>query len=173
MSRITTIFISLLVVFLLGFFYAWPQYHRVIGLTADLQERKIELELKKDYFTSVEKAAQELEQYKEEVVKIDSAIPTKSSLPSLFNFVGTTASQNGLILAKIGKFSVSPSREREGIKDIFLEVTLAGSYSSFKNFLAALEKTSRIIKAENIIFKAPKPEEDSFSFDLKLKAYSY
>lgn len=173
MSRITTIFISLLVVFLLGFFYAWPQYQRVSGLMNELQERKTELKLKKEYFVSVKEAASNLESYQEEIAKIDSALPSKPFLPSLFRFANDAAAQNGLIMTEVGKFSVTPSRNRPELKEIFLEVSLSGPYSSLRNFLSAVEKSSRMIEIDSLVFDSAEAKDNTSPFSLKLKAHSY
>ncbi|OHA70000.1 MAG: hypothetical protein A3H01_01690 [Candidatus Wildermuthbacteria bacterium RIFCSPLOWO2_12_FULL_40_9] len=173
MSRIATIFASLLVIFLLGVFYTWPQYQRILGFTAELQERNTELKLKKDYFASVKKVAEELDQYKEEIAKVDSAIPVNPFLPSLFNFTKETAAQNGFVLTKVGRFGVSSSREQQGLREIAFDVSLAGEYSALENLLSALEQSARIIEAENIIFTVREKGDSNPPLELKLKAYSY
>lgn len=173
MSRIATIFISLLVIVLLGVFYTWPEYQRVLGLTSELQERNTELRLKKNYFDSVKKADEDLKGYKEEIAKIDSAIPEKTSLPSLLNFINKTASENGLILSRIGKFSTRQSQDQSSLKEIFLEISLAGEYSALDSFLSALEKSSRIIEADSIVFSLTDQGSKESPFKIQLRAYSY
>jgi len=164
MSRVATIFVSLLAVFLLGIFYAWPQYQRVSSLMNELQEKNIELKVKKDYFNSVKQAAEELNGYQEEIAKVDSAIPSRPFLPSLFHFVSQISSQNGLILTKVGKFSVSPAKDKPDLK---------GPYPATKSFLASLEKSSRIIEVESIDFAPDKAGNEGSPFTLRLKTHSY
>ena len=174
MPRITTISISILIVFVVGFFFTWPQYQNLRNITAEVREKKVELQYKEEYFSNLRKTSEELKNYESEISKIDSVLPSGLFLPSLFNFLDKTASQNGLILKQVGKFSVISSKEKpERIKEIHLEITISGSYPAFKNFLSALEKTARFVEAENIVFSFPKSEEEHFSFDLKIKAYSY
>lgn len=173
MSRITTISICLLIVFVVGFFLVWPQYQNFRELTAEVRARKTELQYKEEYFSNLRKISEELKNYELEISKIDSALPSDPFLPSLFNFLTKTAAQNGLILKDIGKFSVTSSREKPEIKEIYLEIIVTGSYPAFKNFLSALEKTARFVEVENIAFSFPKLEEEMFSFNLKIKAYSY
>ncbi|KKQ77235.1 MAG: hypothetical protein US98_C0009G0009 [Parcubacteria group bacterium GW2011_GWC1_38_6] len=173
MSRVATIFVSLLAVFLLGIFYAWPQYQRVSSLMNELQEKNIELKVKKDYFNSVKQAAEELNGYQEEIAKVDSAIPSRPFLPSLFHFVSQISSQNGLILTKVGKFSVSPAKDKPDLKEIMIEVSFSGPYPATKSFLASLEKSSRIIEVESIDFAPDKAGNEGSPFTLRLKTHSY
>lgn len=172
MSRTNAILISLLGVFIIGFFLIFPRYQNLKETNLKVQEKRTELQYKEEYFSNIRKTSDELKNYEGELSKIDSAFPADPSLPSLFNFLEKTASQNGLILKYIGTFSVNSSEEKPAIKDISINVTVAGSYPAFKNFLVGLEKTARFIEVENVLFSIPAKDEP-FSFALKLKAHSY
>jgi len=173
MSRQTTILINLLAVFLIGFFLVWPQYQNLRRLNIEIQTKRTELQYKEEYFSNIKTISEELKKYETELSKIDSALPSGPSLPSLFNFLEKTSSQNGLIFKYVGTFSVTPLEANSGIKGIYLNIAVAGSYPAFKNFLASLEKTARLIEVDNISFSTPQKAEEPFSFNLKIKAYSY
>ena len=170
MSRLTSIFINFAIVFLLGYFWIFPQYQDLQEVNAELRNKRAELQQKEDYFSKIEKAAQALERYKTELSKIDSALPSEPSLSSILNIVERSATENGLILRDVGDFKVADF-ERES-REIRLEIGLVGAYPALKNFLSALERNSRLIIAENIIFSTPKPTEP-FIFNLIVKTYSY
>jgi len=172
MSRTTAILISLLGVFIIGFFLIFPQYQNLKETNLKIQEKRTELQYKEEYFSNLKKISEELKNYELELSKIDSALPSDPSLPSLFNFLEKASSQNGLILKYVGSFSVTPSEKKPEIKEIDLNITVAGSYPAFKNFLSTLEKIARFVEVENVAFSFPK-EEEPFSFNLKIKAYSY
>lgn len=172
MSKTTSILICLVATFLVGFFLVAPKSQDLRELNFNVQEKKVELQYKEAYFSNIKKLSNELTNYEGELSKIDSAFPVDSSLPSLFNFLDKTSAQNGLILKYIGTFSVTSSEEKPAIKDISINVTVAGPYPAFKNFLSALEKTARFIEVENVLFSTPAKDEP-FSFALKIKAHSY
>lgn len=183
MNKQIVIFISLLTILSLGIFLIWPKYQTLKEIQLKVSEKKTELQYKEEYFANLEKISQELEKYKEELAKINSALPEDPSLPTLYNFLEKASSQNGLILKKIGDFSIAPlvppqettTQEAASgeIKEIRLGFEVAGSYSALKNFLATLEKSARLIEVEVISFSSPKAGENLFSFELTIKTYSY
>lgn len=170
MSRLTSIFINFVIVFLLGYFWIFPQYQALQGVNADFRNKRSELQQKEDYFSKIEKASQALEEYKTELSKIDSALPSEPSLSSILNIAERSATENGLILRDVGDFKVADF-ERE-LKEIRLEIGFVGAYPALKNFLSALERNSRLIIAEKITFTTPKLNEP-FIFNLVIKTYSY
>lgn len=171
MSRITIITITIPLIIILGTFFTWPQYQSVRGLGIEIREKNQELQSKEEYFSKVKDVSKQLEEYQEEVLKIDSSLPSDPSLPSLFNFLDKTAAESGMILVQVGGFSISPSRTKNGLKEILADISVSGDYESFKNFTTALENTSRIIELENINFAYS--EKEPLLFRLKIKAYSY
>ena len=173
MSKSSAIAILLLSILIVGVFLVFPRCQDLRALRLEIGKRNAELQSKEKYFSNLQEASRELEKYQSELSKIDSALPSDPSLPSLFNFLQKASSQNGLILEDIGVFSVTVSEENPEIKEINLNLGASGSYSSFKNFLSTLEKSARLIEIENISFSAPEEKESSFSFDLKIKVRSY
>ena len=185
----------LLAVLTIGIFLILPKYQELKAFKIKIDEKRDELQYKEEYFSDLQETSDRLKDYKEELEKIESALPDNPSLPSFFNFLQKATSQNGLILKNLGSFSiVLPSissvkktveekateknvKETEKkipkVKKISLAIEVSGSYSSFKNFLESLEKSARLIEVENISFSSPKPGEETFSYTLKLKTFSY
>ena len=58
------------------------------------------------------------------------------------------------------------------IRETGTNLVVAGSYSSFKNFLSTLEKTARMIELESISFSTLE-EVGPIDFNLRIKVYSY
>ena len=173
MTRPTIIFLNIVIILILFFLFIKPQYASWQALSVELQERKEELKLKQDYFNNLKTLSEALKNYDEQVAKIDSALPEHPSLPSLLNFFQSTAAQNGLVLKDVGKFAVVSNKEKPEIKEMSLEIMTTGSYPQLKTFLADIEKSSRLIEIENLVFSLPKPNENFFTFDLKTKSNSY
>lgn len=173
----------------LGFGLVLPKYQLIRSIQEEINNKKIDLQNRTDYFEQIKTISAQLEEYNEELLKISDALPSRLSLPSLFDFFHKTVSQTGLVLENISlnsiKFWEAEKRTEVdeekveikdalvGTKEIYLNLKLAGSYSSFKDFLSALEKSVRIIAVKQISFSSPTKSEDSPSFELKVKTQSY
>ena len=209
MSKIFNIIICGVVIGLLVFFLVWPEMQDLESLKSELSRKKLELQYKGEYFSHLRNLSNELEQYQEDLAKIDSALPAAPSLPSLFDFFQKTTSENGLVLRSIN-FSLPSSQTREEItaftgeeesisqqsltevQEIRFSLGLSGSYSAFKNFLFALERSARFWEVESFslspkviggkergeeeegtLGQGEKDKESIFSFDLQLKTHTY
>jgi len=173
MPRILVSIILFILTILIVIFLLWPGYLKFQNLQAQIKNKEVELQYKGEYYKELSSLQEKLNNYQEEFSKIDSALPSELSLPSFYNFLQKVASENGLVLESIGTFSTKNLAEKTDIKETSLNsVKLVGSYSSFKNFLTALEKNSRMISIEDISFSTPQ-EGESFDFDITMKIYSY
>ena len=161
------IFLSVLLLFLL----IWPKYQNLSSLNKEISKKELEFQSQEEYFQNLKDISERLKEYQESLSKIDSALPSNPSLPELCNFLQKTSSQSGLSLKEISPSSIATGGEE--IKESKVNLTLAGSYPSFKNFLSVLEKSARMIELEKISFSSPKKETESFDFDLIIKVYSY
>lgn len=170
MTKLVSILINFGILFLLGYFWILPQYQTLQGVNFELESRRIELQNKEEYFSKIEAAQTALGQYIEGLSKIDSAIPSEPFLSSVLNITERAGTENGLVLGEIGKFETTDFERL--LKETTLEVEMVGNYPALKNFLSALEKSSRLIIVENVTFSTPK-EKEPFAFTLKVKTYSY
>jgi Tfp pilus assembly protein PilO len=163
-------FITILAVAALGFFVLWPKYQELKVVELNIDNQEIELKTKKEYLQMLEELKLELEKNAAELAKVDSALPTDPSVPSLFNYLQVAASQAGLILTEISPFSVADSSALAGLKEIGFNVKISGTYPSVKSFISTLERSARMIEVESISLSSS--EEGSFNFDLGLKTFS-
>jgi Tfp pilus assembly protein PilO len=175
MSKSVLIVFILLCVFATVFFVSWPRYQELKNTQAKIAEKEVELQYKEQHFRDLTDAAKELTKYKEELLKIDSILPSDPSIPALFSFLQTAASQNGLTLEGLNLSAVSEvsGSEGSGIKEISVSLNVSGSYPSLKSLLSTLEKTSRLIEVETISLSAPQEADKPFSFNLAIKTHSY
>jgi Tfp pilus assembly protein PilO len=151
----------------LFFLFISPKKSSLSALEFQALQKRHELETSDRYFQEILKAHEKLKNYQEEISKIESAIPEDPSLPSLFNFLQRSSSQSGLLLEGIGSVS---SREEEGkLKKWTTTIRLKGDYSSLKNFLSVLEKSTRLIKVEGVSLQGGEP----MVFDLTISFFSY
>ncbi|MBZ1348296.1 MAG: hypothetical protein KYQ20_00790 [Candidatus Nealsonbacteria bacterium] len=194
MNKLIFIIIAfILIVFALGFFLIAPKYQELNNIQLNIRNRTSEIKHYETRFKEFEKIIVQLEEYKAELAKIESALPFGSSLPALFHFIQESAIKNGLLLREISA-TPAPVAEAEveagvgagveveagaeagaeevvQIKKIHINLVLSGPYPSFRRFLSILEKSARFIRTENISFSAPE-QGDIFSFNLIMRTYS-
>lgn len=153
----------------------WPKYQELKLKRAEVYQKETELRNLKDYGAEISFLSEELKKYSAELEKIDSALPSRFSLLSFLNYLQKTTSENGLILKNYGYSLPPPAKEKEGgqeIKEVHFDMNFSGSYSSFKNFLPVLEKSSKLIEIEKISFSVSEMEKP-WDFSLGIKFYSY
>lgn len=171
MTRILPIIsvLLLLIIIAAGWFLWWPKYQEVKDLRFQLEIKEKALSDKQEHFSKLNDISKKLEEYKDSVAKIDSALPDSVSEPDLYNFIQNTSSSSGLILKKIGPAKISTSQaegEIKEIQDITFAASVAGSYSAFKDFLSNIYQSSRLIEADSIKFSSPEKGTNLFEIDL-------
>ncbi len=172
MNRQTVIIVTFFLTIALGIGLISPQYQILKLIQEEVRARQTELQSKEEYLSNLKKASDKLKEYEVQISKIDSILPPDPGLPALFDFVQNASSQSGLVLKGISPSNTKISQSFEGIQETELSLILSGSYSSFKNFLSVLEKTSRLIEIKSISFSSPE-KENPFNFNLKTRVYSY
>ena len=173
MNKTIIIAISFIAAVAIAFGLVLPKYE---SLKLKMSERGIKeanLENKSEYYKKVSEISNELKNYSEELSKIDSALSQEISLPLIYDFFQKEASESGLVLKGENFDSSSVSKESFAQKEYRFNLELSGSYPAFKNFLAILEKSAKIIEVENISFTSPSKGDSAFSFGVSVKFYSY
>jgi len=178
MSRFIVIIVCLLLTLMIGFFALYPKYQELTLLKSQIKGKKAELQFREEYLDELSKASDELKKYDEQLKIIDTSLPSESSLPLLFDFLLKIGSQSGLILKDMSATEGSS----DNLKIITISLGASGSYSSFKDFIVALEKSARIINIDSFSFGHPgqSNEESSkdnsapvFNFNLAISTHSY
>lgn len=148
---------------IVGFmFLLFPLYEKVGGLKAKLEKRSEELQNKEKYFSKLNKLKQQLDGFKEEVVKIESSLPQEADILDVVNFISSLSSRNGLIMKSVTISKASQTAETKGVvKRTSLNIGLSGSYEALKNFLSELQKSSRLIEVDSISFESTPKQERS------------
>jgi len=184
MPRPFAIIIGLILLVVLGIAAVFPKYQNLNLLQLKVKEKEAEFQSEKEHFSNLDALSEKLKKYEKSLSNINSALAAEPGLPALFNFLQIAASQNGLVLKKIAPTLPSPLKEelvKKGwsleIRETGINLTVAGFYSSFKNFLSTLEKTARMIEIESISFSTPHQETGGgpgpIDFNLRIKVYSY
>ncbi len=157
---------------LMFFFLISPKYEEWNAFKVEIFKKETELGFQGAYLLKLREISAELKQNEESFSKIESALPLEASLPELLNFFQRAASQSGLVLRGVNP-SANSSAKGGGTKETKVNLILEGKYSDFKDFLAIIEKSARLIEVENIYFNAPKEGAETFTFNIATKVYSY
>ena len=174
--------ILFLAVILGTIFYWWPKLQEYINTKETIKIKDAEITEKEEYFSNLRTIDSKLNDYSDELGKIDSALPLDPSMPELFNFMKGVSSENGLILEELSLGQGADSITVSGVQEIPFSVSVAGSYSAFKNLLTAVFQNIRMVDVGTISFSTPTEEEgiegtalpgDVFSFEASLLTYSY
>lgn len=171
-NPLIVIIICFLFSLIFGVVLLLPKFQYSGVILKSLKNKEAEIQYKEKYFSEINQISTELEKYQTELSKIDSALPFDPSLPSLLDFLQKASSQSGLVLKGISPIITAPSEVFTNLKETKFSIVVAGSYSSFKEFLLVLEKSARLIEVEDISFSFPEQKE-SFDFNLRIKVYNY
>lgn len=166
-TRLTIIIVIITVALAVGFILVWPKYNDFHSAVLTLQQKEAELNSKTAYYSNIKEAWGELEKYDDAIAKIYSAVPNYSSIPVLFNYLQKTSGEAGLILENL-TFG-EPAGDK--IKEISIQLKVTGDYSSFKNFLFAIENSARFFGVKNIGLSSS--GKAKLSFNLEITTYSY
>lgn len=169
MNKPIIIAICLILTLAFGFGFLWPKYQALRGWQTAIAEKEAELQSRTAYFSQIQEVSTKLAEYEESLSKISNALPSDPSLPSLFNFLQTTAAQTGLVLEDINLSGM----KKGSTKEIQVYLLLDGSYSALKDFLLALEKSARLIEVKDVSFSFPSKPQEPFSFKVNIKTHSY
>jgi len=187
-DRPITIALILFIILLLVFFLVAPEYNTFKKLQTDLGEKKAEYNAEFDYYAAITRTYQDLQSHKDDIEKIDDALPKEPALGKLVYFLQETAKENGLIVKDLFLSKSSPNNAdnniNERVRDIIFSMDLLGDYASLEGLMASLEKSSRIFEIISISFNSPfetsskssSPKlqiQQTYSFSVQIKTYSY
>jgi len=176
MSKKFIIIVSLLSAVLIVFFGILPRYSEAVSLKDQEAAKTTELRQQESYLEEIKILSREIDSRAEGLKKTNTALPEESDLLSVLNFIVKSGSQNGIIVKNIGAILVNPLKDGSGLEEVSFDLSLIGSYPSFRNFLTSLEKSSRIISIEKVFINQEDSAEEggaAITFGLKLKTLSY
>lgn len=162
------IFFAAILLFLAGFIF--KRYENLSLLRGEISIKEDELQSQEEYFDKLQDISNKLQENKDLLDKIESALPLNSETPELLAFVQKSASQSNLVLGDINLGSMLS--DLKDIKKIKVNFLLAGDYLGLKKFISLIENSSRLIDIDSIYFSYSEKGE-LFKFNLKITAYSY
>lgn len=168
----------------LAYFLVIPEYDKFKSLQVDLAEKTAEYDAQRVYYAEITRTHNDLIKYKDDIAKIDDALPQDPSTSKLIYYLQDEIKNNGLTLKSLflSKASSSSAGTTGSIKEIVFSTDLSGDYDSLERFLISLEKSARIFEVTSISFGAASSANStktsgtstpSRSFSLQIKTYSY
>lgn len=161
------IFLISIVGLILGL--VWPAKKKLDQVLADISVKKLEIQSRQEYFRNLEKTSQRLADYSAQTGKISSALPSREEFPVLYDHLLKIISQSGLLVASFNP-AFNQSEKKEEIVSHRFDLSVSGSYSSFRNLISVLENSSRLFEIKSISFGQ---KEDSQTFNLGIEVHSY
>ena len=173
-DRPIAIALTLFIILLLMFFLVVPEYKTFTGLQMQLSEKTAEFNARHDYYAAIAKTDDDLQGKKDDIQKIDDALPQGPILSNVIYFLQETAKDNGLVTKDLflSKLSASSTQSATNtVKDVVLSMDLSGDYAALENFIISLEKSARIFEVTSISFGSS--AVPPYSFSLQIKTHSY
>ena len=180
MNHLFVIIGVIVIIFVIAAFWAFPMYQEYKEISAELVEKETQFQNREKYFSELVSIEQRLESFEDELVKLNTALPDDSSLPSLYNLIQRLSSESGLILRQISAVE-DATRALKDTTEVLDEVqtkttavslNLEGSYEGLKTFLRRTQTAPRLLDIVSVGFISPSSEL-SFQFTVHLNAFSY
>ena len=186
-DRPISIAITLFVILLMVFFLVMPEYNTFEALQVSLAEKTAEYTAEFAYYNAISGTYQDLQAHKNELAKIDDALPQTPSIGQLVYSLQEIAVENSLSIKSLSVAKSSDSNSNgsqngsNNIKNISFSMDVSGDYPSMESFLIALEKSDRIFEVTRISFGssgqavpgANQSQAQGNSFNLQIKTHSY
>lgn len=161
------------------FYLVMPKYNAYQDKLTQIGIEEAKFNGQDAYYSTITKDYNQLMQYKDNLSKIDDALPSKSAFDLLINLLYKKSTDSGIVIQSISGANTQKAGTRSSVKEIDLSLGLFGSYPAFKNFLYSLEKSARIIESQDSNFSIAVPSiqnpnsQDSYPIKLDIKVYSY
>jgi|GEM_PF-4083886 len=165
------IIIFFLLVGLIGYFLIWPAYQQFTTVQSEIVSVQERIQTADDNVAELKKTSERLKEYESQIKILDSALPAKFYLPHLHYFFEEICPKYGLILDSMSA-NLNPLSDLSNIKEIPITLSLSGSYSSLKEFVAYLENSVRFFALQNVSLSGSDLPEEPFSLNLSLKTFT-
>jgi Tfp pilus assembly protein PilO len=169
------LFLSLVAIFYL----VMPKYDIYQGLLNQISIQEAIYNGQDQYYSDIKKNYDQLMQYKDNLAKIDDAIPSKSAFSKLLNLLYKDSADSGIVIQNISAANSQQAGNGKTIKQITLSLNLFGSYAAYKNFLVSLEGSARLIESQDFNFSVTQPSKQNpnpqgvFPIKMDIKVHSY
>ncbi len=165
--NIIVVFVAVILVLLSSLVF--KKYETLNLVKGQISIKEDELQYQEEYFQKLKNISDKLQENKDSLLKIESALPKSPQVPELLAFIQKSTSQSGLML---GDINLGLMSAEDNIKKTKVNFILIGDYIGLKKFISFIENSSRLTDVNSIYFSYPEKGE-LFKFNLKITAYSY
>ena len=149
--------IILVIALILFFLFAWPKYQESLSLETALAQKQAEYNGQAAYHTNLSQLLSKIEEHKDVLNTISSALPNTFALAPIVYFFQKTGTQSGVMVRSVSFSQGSAPSTRPAaatatpiIKDVSLTINFMGNYQGLKNFISTLETSARIFEISAI-----------------------
>ena len=162
MKKIFLIPVFFFAAFVAAVYLVMPQFKNYQTAKQKVARADVRLQELKSYVQQLEGVSGNLEKYKTEIAKIDSALPEDPSLSSVLNFFQQKASENGVTLVNVGlaqvpkkaiALSQTDSEKKElvsPLQEYKISITALATTPALENFLKTIENSARLIEVKSL-----------------------
>lgn len=170
--RVLAAVLVLSAVLVLGYFL------RLTDLQSELERNRVEEAALKEQFTVKARQASQLEDYKEQMISIESLfvellqqLPSEAEVPSLLDDINRAGLSSGLEFEEIKLLA-------EGVQPFYIElpiqIKVIGGYHDLAAFISAIAGMPRIVTLHDFVIKPAKTAASaSLAMDILVKTYRY
>lgn len=161
--------LPLVLIFLISYLALKPLFFDIREKRKEVLTKEMILVQKKKTVVKFKETAQKYQDLYAEIKKIDKIIFSEVDLPKLLFQLENLAINNGMVLGNVSFGGIS-SEGNVGV--VSINIQLAGSYQSFKNYLDALSISIPLIDVVSVNSVGFEGDENSYSFSLDLRSYA-
>lgn len=174
--------IMVVVALILIFLFLIPAYQKMNALQNELTRKQVEYDGKLAYYTKIDDLIKGIEDRKEALEKIDSALPSDFYFSSLVYFFQKESALAGLGVTSTTLSQISPPNKKTKIRDIIFNLNVSGTYDDFKNFLSVLDQSARLFEVNSVSFSTPAALQNTrsvnaasrtYNFDIEIQTHAY
>jgi len=185
MHKFFSAIIITVIALVLLFLFLIPQYQQAAALQQSLLQKQQEYYSDSAYNTKLSQTIQKINDQKDNLAKIDDALPSDFALAPMVYFFQKNASDNGLALMSTSLNQISPASENSQVKIVTFSLSLSGTYEHFKKFLGSMDNSARLFDVNSITFassaplggspntKAQSSQAQTYEFNIVVAVHTY
>jgi len=181
--NISLVIVVILIIAALGVFFGldWPAFKKIGELNGKISQEKSQYE---EQYEAVQIAKSIINQYKSLTgvsQTISLSVPREAEIQNVLAQINKIAIQSGLTTQSVNfeNITVAQSKKETLVKNnqiTRVDISLLGSYESFKTWLSAIESNIRLMDVQSISFSGIASSEASknqgiFNFKASLNVY--
>lgn len=151
---------------------------RLTDLQAELERKRVEEAVLKEQFTIKAHQVGQLEDYKEQMVSIESLfaellqqLPSETEVPSLLDDINNAGLNSGLEFEEI---KLLPEVVQPFYIELPIQIRVLGGYHELATFISAIAQMPRIVTAHDFAIKPAKATTSTgLAMDILVKTYRY